>query len=251
MLLSFRGSTLGHVKLTQKLVPMKTNVGVDREAGFSKMDLLALVGVLFLLSVLAGPLFGNLSGRSDQVVCVNNLRLIGSAFLARSSELGERNPWSLTAPEGGTRGHPLHQSLWFQFLQISNYLESPRYFADLADGRVNTARRWTNNPLGGFGHPSFQNNAVSYTLGINASPMEPRSILSTDRHVQNSGRAAAGGWNLVTMLSSTMAAWTNDVHRFSGNLLFQDGHVETTDTSELRGALRWRSTDAEHFLSPF
>jgi hypothetical protein len=227
----------------------------ERNGGFSRTDLVIALAICLLIGLLVLPLLGSHTARNEQASCVNNLRLIGQAFLMWSSESGERNPWMVDVSEGGTVGHPLRQNLWFHYFQLSNYLESPRFLADPGDDRtvpaLRPARAWTTSADGGLLNPNYQNNALSYGVGRFAAPVEPTSILGIDRHVRNDGRHADPVFGQVTMITWQTAQWTNAVHRTSGNLLFNDGRVEEADTTRLKTAIVRRSLGHEDFVFPF
>lgn len=175
---------------------LEMNRLLRRDKGFSRMDLAVVLGACVLIGALALPLLGNHTARSEQVACINNLRLIGQAFLTWSADAGERYPWMLVTSDGGSMDHPLSANLWFHYYQLSNYLESPRFLADPGDERtvgvptLRPARSWTTSPDGGLLHPSYQNNALSYAIGRFALPVEPTSILCVDRNLRSLGRHA-------------------------------------------------------------
>ena len=92
---------------------------------------------------------------------------------------------------------------------------------------------------GGLLNLSYQNNAVSYLIGLHGTPDLPQQILSGDRHMRVSSLQSCG---LAFVVARSLAAndtnvgWTN-LHNATGNLLFSDGSVQTTTSSGLRQAI--------------
>lgn len=223
---------------------------------FTRMELLVSLAALGLIGLTILPLLANTSARGDRVACVNNLRLIGRAFLTWSADHNEKNPWELTQVEGGTRDHVFRGNCWFQFFFLSNHLASPQFLVCPADGAPAPPRRtalyWDDRP-GGLLNPSFRPNAVSYILGKYATPIEPQSILSGDPNLngQQRGDDVFGSAYQVGAPRDPPAVWTPRVHLDSGNLLFNDGRAEQTDTRGLRQALRWNNYYNSVFLFPY
>jgi len=231
---------------------MKTGSWANRncKAAFSRTDAVACLAALFLLILIAVPLLGNTAGRNDRMVCINNLRQIGRAFLEWGHDHGDVFAWMRPMPQG-TRGHPLHGNLWFQFFTLSNELRTPRILSEPADSppwapTAVTATSFHDGP-GWFLSAAYRNNAVRYFLGEHASPAHPREVLSGDLNIRTSGTAPTSvGWH-VSIVDQSRAAWTDNLHGLTGNLLFSDGHVEQTDTTRLRSAVGWNN----HFLFPY
>lgn len=204
---------------------------------FTRLELLAcVVGGGLLLSVIL-PGLANSSMRSEQAVCLNNLRQIGVAYANVGLEMTDgRAPWRVPATEGGTLEHPSENSPFVQFSVLSNFLAHPGLLADPGDERrnLNPARHWGISP-GGLWHLSHRNNAISYVLGLHGDFRMPRSLLVGDRNLFTEGvGTCSSGLAPVSVLRPPTVRWTNAVHGLTGNLLFFDGAVEQTDSSRLR-----------------
>src|SRR5688572_6463814 len=224
------------------------------KGGFTRTDLAVLLGACLMLGALAVPLLGNHSARNDQVVCVNNLRLIGQAYLQWAQDHGETYPWDLTQQRGGTIGHPLYEdNLWFHFFSVSNELRSPRYLADPADDwpTRRVATTWGREPSGLMTF-QFQNNAVSYFLSTHATVREPNSMLAGDYHLRVAawGSGCRGGFGTIGILQPQSVEWTGNVHGHTGNIVFNDGRVEQLDTPGLKETVAWNQSWNNHLMHP-
>lgn len=223
-----------------------------RSGGFSRVELAIVVGTCVVIGALALPLLGNVNARNDQVVCANNLRLIGQAYRQWTHDHGEQYPWALALEQGGTRGHPLYPNLYFQFASLSNELHSARYLADPADDWVGqrVAMTW-GREFGGLSHSAFQDNAVSYLLGLHATATEPNTILAGDHNVRPSVIASCSfSIGSVALLQRPTVAWTGSLHGQTGNILFNDGRVEQLDTAGLKQAVDWNFNWNRHVKLP-
>jgi prepilin-type processing-associated H-X9-DG protein len=229
-------------------------------SGFTRADLLVLVGsICFLAVVWIGPSLAGSAARSDEAVCANNLRHIGQGFSQWAQDHEDSYAWWLPANSAAaTKSTPWHASLWFQYFWVSNELHSPRYLADPADDFVHSrvATNWGDQP-GGLVNPNWRNSAISYFLGLHGTPLQPHSILAGDGNVQGGSIVGCStGINGTDMRREAM--WPGTVHGDRGNLLFSDGRVEMTDTGRLREAVFWNPDYSPddlgnwnmHFLKP-
>jgi len=112
-------------------------------------------------------------------------------------------------------GHRLRSDLYLSyrhFQAASNELVTPKLLVCPADTRV---------PATNFG--TLSNTNLSYFIGVNAEFARSTSVLAGDRNLTND--YAAPGSPLRLGLNYALR-WTEELHRFKGNLLFSDGHVE-------------------------
>ncbi len=228
---------------------------------FTMRDLLACLAVCVLVAAIAIPALANSKLRSDRAVCIANLGSIGRAFNQWAAEHRGLYPVHVESGNGGTRNHPsgLNNNLFFQMAWLSNELVTPRVLACPADPRVRVAQDFTSSyPGGGFLHPSYRNNAVSYFLGW-PQPSEGRRLLSGDNALP-----VVLGVGSETGISPTYQVDRSDLnlhwapgfyHQEVGNLLFNDGSVEQADSPRLRDIFRGYPESPDtgnqvHFLVP-
>jgi hypothetical protein len=176
---------------------------------------------------------------------------------------------------GGTFGaaDPLKNQAWWQYLIISNELNSPKVLACPFDKNVGLSRlpadNWSSvDPRGGFATAGFRNRSTSYIVGLDASQpragneWEPSSrILGGDRNIHFDGHngscsSGVGDAQLIRASGQTgqnpsMARWTNAIHGERGNVVSLDGSVQQTTSKEFN-ALSDLSNEAgvSHFLVP-
>jgi hypothetical protein len=228
--------------------------------GFTRLELLfALVG-LALVALPAVSLLAMNKTESQRIVCSNNLRQIGRGLQMWASDHGDRFPWRTPVAEGGIQGHTLAANLWFQFAWISNYLASPSILACPADpytGRI--ADNWGYQP-GGLVYAGYQNNSVSYFVGLHAQTYSGQSLLCGDPDMNVSGRNQTCSVLTQPVCRSlsrndSTVGWTNLIHFAAGNLLLADDSVHLTSSRELRAAVQQAANDDNgsgiHLLSKF
>jgi len=236
---------------------------ISRGDAFTRIDLVALIFVLFLAGAVASPLFNSRSrAQSDTLVCQANLGEIGRAYQLWAGDHDDRNPFLVESSEGGLRRHPLAPNPYIQFAWISNGLASPKVFVCPAD--TNTTRRakdFSASANGGFMHPAYRNNAVSYMMSFHALRYMPRAILSGDRNIepfqiQGCSYALFSAPTVQAQGTNNGSQWAQSIHWSKGNLLFNDGSVEETTTPQLRANvvsnddLPGGATGAIHVLLP-
>ena len=229
-------------------VPQSTN----SPRAFTRLDLLASLAAAALFVAIIVPALANSNRSSDRVACLSNLRRIGVAYTHFGLEHNDLAPWHVSSRDGGNAdyaggipGLVLINQIYVQFSVLSNFLDSPRYLADPGDPDpdLKIARFWNQHPNGGLYHLAYRNRAISYFIGLSGSFRTPRHILAGDRNVATEGNASGACANIdpTTRIRADSASWTNNIHGFSGNLLFFDGSVEQTTTPRLREAL-WESS---------
>ncbi len=224
-------------------VDMSRNTEASK-AGFSRLELVFTLAALLLLAVVALPVFANTRGRSEQVICLSNLRQLGHAVHLWATDHGDRTPWFTPVAEGGTRdtygtGNLLRYNAWFQMGWMSNQLITPKILVCPSDVGVGSPRKMANNFSansleGGFWGVGYRSTSLSYLVGLHSFSSAPRSLLSGDRNISWDNRntvCALGLGGVVYMsgypLRQADSRWTNAIHGLTGNLLFTDGSAET------------------------
>jgi len=109
-----------------------------------------------------------------------------------------------------------------------------------ARSQKHAATRWDLSP-GGFLSAAYRNNALSYPPLLHALANSPVSLLSGDRNFRvdqfGSSCTYVPSGVCFSLLNGGNTAWTNAVHGFAGHLLFTDGAVQFTTSSDLRRAV--------------
>ena len=215
-------------------------------AAFTRLELLVVTFVLFLLGLIAIPVLASTKPRADRLTCANNLYLIGRACQMWANDHNDWVPWWVSPSDGGTLGHPLINNPWFNFATLSNELATASVLACPSDPKARVASDFSSNPDGGFLNPGYRNNAVSYFIGLHASGFfaeryfSYHEALAGDRnlriHAQNV--QCINGVTLASAIfprpiSAPPVAWTNAIHGTVGNILTIDGHVEQTSSERI------------------
>jgi hypothetical protein len=237
--------------------------GSNRRHAFTRLELLACLAALALVTNVIAVALATSAKRGDRAACFNNLRQIGVAYAQFASEHDQQMAWRVTTAEGGNYDHPTKNNSFIQFSILSNFLASPRVLIDPAEDRptARVATEWGYNPQGGLLHPGFKNSAVSYFLGLDGNFNTPASIFSGDRNLRHGGiggcssEVAPAAVLTGRIPESFVTAWTNGVHGLSGNIMLYDGSVYEVDTPGLRKLIRTQdvpeSGTVKHILLPF
>ena len=240
---------------------------------FTRLELLAVVSALFVLSLIVLPTLANTKPRSDRVTCANNLRLVGRAEHSWASDHHDQMPWWVNVSDGGTRGTNLQNDAWYNFGLMTNELGTPRILACPSDPGTRVTHDFSFLP-DGFFHSGNKNNSVSYFIGLHAFLTadgngtynaglfggQPRLFLMAqggDRHLQvdRSNISCSCGVSVAVEVyggPSGQAKWTNAIHGLSGNILMSDGQVAQTSNARVLPTVSQQFNEGgiNHFLMP-
>src|SRR5205807_2520923 len=101
-------------------------------AAFTRLELIAVLSCIGILVLITLPLAAHqrrLSTRVEELLCQANLREIGRAYQLWANDHDDLNPFLVETNQGGIKGVPLANNLWYQFAWISNQVRTPRIFA--------------------------------------------------------------------------------------------------------------------------
>lgn len=215
------------------------------ESAFTRCDLsVALATVILILGVVL-PALASSKSRSQQAICVNNLRLVGQGVLLFNLENNQLDPW--WARSAGY-SPALANNIFYHCMLLSNGVNNPKVFACPSDALVNTATHY-GITSGGLLHREHRNAAVSYFWGLDSSALVPDSVLAGDRHIlpnAGMGLGCATGLNPVAGMvkgSPTPNRWGSGLHGPAGNILLHDGRVEQSSNETLERLLRGETDD--------
>jgi prepilin-type processing-associated H-X9-DG protein len=191
------------------------------------IELLCVMGIIAVLAALLLPALAQAQARARRLQCINHLHQLGVGFVNFANEHNGQFPMAVPMSAGGTlelaqSGYRLERDFYFSFRHFqaaSNELVTPKVVVCPADTRP---------PATSF--TTLSNANLSYFVGVNAEFARPTSILAGDRNLTND-YATPG--TLVRLGGNYPLHWTDELHRFKGNLLFSDGHVEEKNSPAL------------------
>jgi prepilin-type N-terminal cleavage/methylation domain-containing protein len=197
--------------------------------GFTLLELLASVAIIAVLAALLVPVLTDAKRRARQASCVAQLREAGLAFHLFAHDHGNRFPMTVPAAEGGsaewvrtvlaTNGsfsspHPIFRTL-SEDLKDARVLRCP---ADETRFPVRDAR-------------FLRNENLSYFVGVQARYGDATSLLAGDANLDLTESVPTPGH---TFGRGQALRWNGAGHRFRGNLVAGDGHVEMKRSAWVR-----------------
>ena len=194
---------------------------------FTLIELLCVIAIIAVLASLLLPALNQAKEKAKRIQCVNHLRQAGLAFQSFAQDHNGQFPMAVPTNFGGSlefaqSAYRIAGPFYFSFHHfqaLSNELVSPKLVVCPTDTRL---------PATQFS--SLRNDNLSYLVGINADTAHPNSILAGDRNLTNDWGGAS---SLVRFGPNNTLRWTLELHRFKGNLLFADGHVEQINSPSL------------------
>jgi prepilin-type N-terminal cleavage/methylation domain-containing protein len=207
---------------------MQIQQPAQRPSAFSLIELLTVLGISGILASLLLAGVSSAKSKSRQTACLNNLHQIGLGYTGFALDHEGKYPMDVPERLGGSLEYnptnlientPFSRD-FHHFQALSNEVPNVKAMVCPAD----RTRRPAQN------YQIFTNANLSYWVNTKA---QPHATLST----------LAGDWNVYNTVTNSNdidhLAFTRDLHRRKGSVLFADGRVEIT-----------RSLDVEAQLSP-
>jgi prepilin-type processing-associated H-X9-DG protein len=257
---------------------------LHRRRAFTIIEVVSVLAVIVVLAVLLLPTGYRNRGCVLRSSCVNNLKQASLAYVVWVHDQDQRNlPFWTPFWSGGTQvpgtlsSWPagvtppswlgLENQVWFQFAWVSNQLESPKALVCPSDRLRKPAGDWSDKGDMGFLNASYRNQAVSYTLWVDAGYVNgnlsyencAEYILLSDRHLSYDGPASTCSSGIApvreVLHESTVAGWqpqSNFGHGGSGNMAFLDGSIASVTTPQARALFVYRgeTNGALHYMTP-
>jgi hypothetical protein len=197
------------------------------ECGFTVVELMTIlvVVVVVALIILGSHALANAKARAIRMACVNSVRQCQLAFIVWSGDYEGRFPMAVSNSLGGTLEFAAGGNAFRHFQVMSNELSTTRIVNCPADTR-DCATNFVN----------FQNQNISYFVGMDANQSNSQAWLCGDRNITN-GFASQN--ELLTLESSQALGWTEQLHNGCGNVALADGSmVQQISNSRLRRTLK-------------
>lgn len=192
-----------------------------RIGGFTLIELLCVIAIISILAAMLLPAITRGKNYAHRVSCASNLRQVGMAYRSFQNDHGGRFPMQVSVRDGGiqdTISTCLCCASVVNTLQVlSNELVNPKLLYCPSDV---SREPGTNFALLAV-HSSYWGNAKL----LPEDGGKATAILVADRNL------TPDSWpcydtGVVTLDPPTQFAWNGELHRFKGNILFADGHVD-------------------------
>jgi prepilin-type N-terminal cleavage/methylation domain-containing protein len=215
----------------------------NRQAcAFTLVELLVVIAIIAILAALLLPALSKGQGRAKRILCENNLRQTGIAFISFSHDHNSKFPMQVSIAEGGSEefvqnGYLAGGQFYFgfhNFQAMAGELVTPDILICPADTR-----------LAATNFAVLQNSNISYFAGVTADFYKPNSILAGDR---NLGTNSVQTPTILRIDARSRLHWTQELHQFKGNALFADDHVEEWNHYSLASAANGSADPADLFL---
>ena len=200
------------------------------------VELVFVVGTVLILFMIF-PLVATAKSRASRISCTSNLKQIGLAFRMWANENADKFPMGLMAVEGGTRetvslGLPLTS-----FTIISNELNNPKPLHCPEDSKRTRATSFA----------QLMPKNLSYFLGVDASELNPRTILSGDRNLCINGQPT---YRFLQTTNWSAITWGATIHKHQGNIGLADGSAYQVTDRHLQRQLEATGLATNRFAIP-
>ena len=180
-----------------------------------------------MLLCLALTWFAQASRKAGSICCNCNLKEVGTAYRIYAQNNDNKYPMQVAVKKGGAMELTATGNVAACFPVMSNSLADPKVLICPRDAKRTPATSFS----GGF-----NNNNVSYFVGLDANLDHPQMFLSGDDNFAIGGMPVKSG--LLELSTNTPITWTAARHRFFGNICLADGSVQQFTTDDLQQALQ-------------
>jgi prepilin-type N-terminal cleavage/methylation domain-containing protein/prepilin-type processing-associated H-X9-DG protein len=220
-----------------------------RQAGFTLVELLVVIGIIALLIAILLPVLGKAREQANSVACLSNLRQIGQALQMYTNQNKDRFP----APAWINDPEPDDWVYWQKDRNINDSALAPYMTMSPKVLRCPSDEYETHMQTIGSSTDPTDKYTFSYTLNesicnhVNRVNRQPILVRSQIRHSSNKilvvdessttiddgcwysvGGAAVGSTrNVISIRHNKAAESTTDQHAGWGNVAYADGHAAT------------------------
>jgi hypothetical protein len=137
---------------------------------------------------------------------------------------------------GGSLESIAEGNVFRHFQVMSNELSTPYIVFCPADTRQHSTN-----------FTYFQNQNISYFVGLDASKVHPQAWLCGDRNITN---GLALNHNIMALEAGQSTKWTDELHKRCGNVALMDGSVQQLSNSDLRRTMKNASIGTNRIALP-
>jgi competence protein ComGC len=203
---------------------MNSTTRSSRKTAFTLVGLLVIIAVLGILAAMLIPALVRAKGKSKRIQCVNNLKQSGLAFRIWEGDNNDKYPMAVSTNKGGTMEFAEGGNTFRHFQVMSNELNTPKILVCPADNRIAAAS-----------FARLKNQNVSYFVGLDATEIQPRMLLTGDRNVTNGLSPVR---SVLELRPEIPAGWTEAMHNRVGNIGVADGSVQQVSIPGLQQMLK-------------
>ncbi|MGA2801610.1 MAG: type II secretion system protein [Verrucomicrobiota bacterium] len=186
-----------------------------------------IVVLLFVITIFLTLLTPAHDSRKWRIDCVGNLKQIGLAYRLWANDNNDKFPMQVSITNGGTMELANGRNAWINFPVMSNILSNLKFLICPQDTKQTPATSFSRG---------FNNNNVSYFVGLDANLDHPQMFLSGDDNFEIGGVPVKSG--LLLLATNASANWTAARHVNQGNIGLADGSVQQLTANELQQAFQ-------------
>ncbi len=218
------------------------NKSNNSRGGFSFLDLMLVVASLVGVGAILLPMLARSHRHPPGMHCTNNLKQVGLAFRIWAGDNNDKMPMQVSVMNGGALELTGEVSAYATFLVMSNELNTPKILFCPEDQTPNRQMAtYFGSPTSPA--PDLNNGAIlltatnnlSYFVGLDATDVQPSTILSGDDHFNVRGAKPSPG--LFLLQTNAPVEWRDERHRKQGNIGLADGSVMGVSTYSFRQLL--------------
>ena len=184
------------------------------------------------------PKLARSRARPKVITCVNNLKQVGLSFRVWANDNGDRFPMQVSTNQGGTLEFVQGPNAFRHFQAMSNELSTPKVLRCFSDPERTYATNFATD---------FNNNRLSYFVGLDATETNVQAFVSGDRNLTNGFPVHNGTLRLIT---NQTVGWTQQIHSNAGNICFADGSVQQFTSAGLQQALQNSGVATNRLATP-